>query len=166
MGAGSCKTIPIDASAFAASAGERTMLLGGCQRPLAKGFDFCQFERGATLPTLSMGFVNPADYAVSDCELGIFKTGSVNFPGTVEIDLAPLSEMINKKGFCILRVEVVERFKDPGDPNQLREIPLVGGFFIEMLQPGYKPIPADDVVAWCFTVKRTTSGRTTVTACK
>lgn len=155
-----------DSSAFALAAGEPTMILGGCQRPLTKGYDSCQIRENSQLPKLQMAFTSPAEYAISDCRLGIFHTGSVDQPGMVEVDLAPLDAQIKEDGFCILRVEAIERYPDPRDKNQLREIPLAGGWFIEVLDPDYIPSPPDQLVSWCYKVRRTNKGRTTVEDCR
>ena len=161
----SCSPLVIDSAAYALEAGQATMLLGSCQRPIAVGYDACWFERGSVLPKLQLMFMNPAEYAVSDCAYGIYKTGSIDEPGTVEIDLEPLNHQIAMSGFCLLRVEAREFFPDPNDENQMKAIPLAGGWFIEMFEPGYNPTPANAMVGWCYQVKRTTSGRTTVEDC-
>ena len=162
----SCSPLILDNSALALEAGQATMILGSCQRGLSVGYDACWFERGAELPKLQLAFTNPAEYAVSDCQFGIYETGSVSEPGVVEIDLAPLSTQLYEMGFCLLRVEAKEYFPEPNDPNQQREIPLVGGWFREMFDRGYNPTPADPMVAWCYKVRRTTAGRTTVEDCE
>ena len=142
------------------------MLLGGCQRPLAVGYDACWFEKGAKLPPVHMVFTNPAQYAVSDCNLGIYKTGSIDAPGSVDVPLDKLSVQLNAAGFCMLRVDVVEFYPDPGDDNQIRQIPLAGGWFIEMFEKGYMPVPPENLVGWCYIVRRTTAGRTVIAPCK
>lgn len=153
----------VDDSPLALSANQATMVLGGCARPLARGYDSCQLTDGSLLPTLSLLFMNPADYVVSDCEFGLFKTGSIEQPGVVEIDLAPLSLQINKSKLCILKVEAIERWVDESDVSH--PIPLAGGFFIEMFPPHYFPVAADTQTAFCLKVSRTTAGRTKVEPC-
>lgn len=162
----SCHVVPEDRSAYARGAGESTMAVGStCSRPLEKGFSACQLERGKTLPPLFLAFVNRAEYAVSDCELNLWKTGSIDSPKLIELDLAPLTAQVERNGFCILKIEAIEKFQDPRDKNQFHEIPLSGGFFIEVLEPGYFPVPSPDLNAFCqvYKIERTTKGRTTIT---
>ncbi len=163
----SCKHAIIeDSSAYAVKAGHSTMLLGStCKEPLALGYSSCPVKAGQKLPVLSLFFMNPAEYAVSDCELGVYKTGSINEPGEVKIDLAPLTGQIDQDHFCLLRIEAIERYPDPKDPKQLREIPLAGGFFVEQLDASFFPDPPDNVVSWCFKVKGTNKGRRKIEAC-
>ncbi len=165
-GVGSCAHIVEDTSAGALASGEATILLGGCEQPLRKGWEHCAVTRGKPLPILTLAFTNPADYAVSDCEFGIFKTGSVAAAQIVEIDIAPLAAQIAKVGFCLLKVEATERYPDPRDPKQLREIPLGGGFFVEAFDPGYLPVPPPQVTSWCYKVSRTNKGRALMETCK
>ena len=168
MACASCKvTVIEDSSPMALSAGHSTMLLGSnCQRPMALGYDSCPLRRGQTLPILHLFFMNPADYAVSDCELGIYKTGSMSGAGQADIDLSPLTSQIDRNRFCLLRIEAIERYPDPRDPKQLREIPFAGGFFLELLDDNYFPEPSDDVVTWCYIVKGTNKGRRKLETCK
>lgn len=163
----SCKvTVIEDSSAFAVSAGHSTILLGStCSEPMALGYSSCPIKTGQKLPILSLFFMNPAEYAVSDCELGVYKTGSISEPGEVQVDLAPLTWQIEKDHFCLLRIEALERYPDPKDPKQLREIPLAGGFFVEQLDAKYFPDPPDNVVTWCYKVKGTNKGRRKIEAC-
>ncbi len=163
----SCRSFVEDSSAFAASAGQATMLLGSsCSRPLALGYDACQIKKGQKMPTLTLLFMNPAEYAVSDCELGIYKTGSIDAAGEVEVDLSPLTSQVDKDHFCLLRIEVIERYPDPKDKKQLREIPLAGGFFVEQLADDFFPNPPDNVVTWCYKVSGTNKGRRKIEDCK
>lgn len=156
-----------DSSAYALKAGQSTLLLGStCSEPLALGYSSCPIRVGQKLPILTLFFMNEAEYAVSDCELGVYKTGSISAPGEVEIDLAPLTWQVDKDHFCLLRIEAVERYPDPKDPKQLREIPLAAGFFIEQLDPSYFPTPPDNLVTWCYVVKGTNKGRRKIEACK
>lgn len=168
LGASSCSTGPMamDGSAYALESGQATMLLGGCTRDLVIGYDACWFEKGATLPKLHMVFTNPAEYAVSDCNLGIYQTGSVAKAGVVDVSLAKLSTQLNETGFCMLRVEVVEYYPDPKDNSQIRQIPMAGGWFIEMFDKGYMAIPPKTLTGWCYIVRRTTAGRTVLAPCK
>lgn len=156
-----CQTLREDrGSSFARSAGESTIVLGGCSKPLTKGFESCQLERGKPLPLLQIAFLNPAEYAISDCELNLWKQGAVTQPTLLEIDVAELNDQIHRNGMCILKVETIERYPDPKNKTQFHEIPISGGFFVELLEPGYNPVPAPDVINWCYMVGRTTKGRT------
>jgi hypothetical protein len=163
----SCKVNVVeDSSAFAIEAGQATLLLGSdCSQPLALGYLSCPVRQGQNLPILSLYFMNPAEYAVSDCELGLYKTGAINTPGEVDIDLAPLTWQVDKNKFCLLRIEAIERYPDPKDQKQLRQIPLAGGFFVEQLDDSYFPTPTDNVVTWCYKVKGTNKGRRKIEAC-
>jgi hypothetical protein len=164
----SCKmNVVEDSSAFALKAGQSTLILGStCSEPLALGYSSCPIKVGQKLPTLFLFFMNPAEYAVSDCDLGVYKTGSISQAGEVQIDLAPLTWQVDKDHFCLLRVEAIERYPDPKDPKQLREIPLAAGFFVEQLDASYFPDPPDNVVSWCYQVKGTNKGRRKIEACK
>jgi hypothetical protein len=143
------------------------MLLGSsCSRPMALGYDSCQLVEGQGIPNLTLYFLNPAEYAVSDCTLGIHKTGSIDGPGEVQVDLSGLKDQVDKYHFCLLRIEALEKYPDPRDKNQLRQIPFAGGFFIETLDKDYFPVPSEDVISWCFTVKATNKGRRTLEKCK
>jgi len=166
LGVSTCSPLRIDTSVLAAEAGQATMLLGGCQNSIGLGYESCWFERGAKLPPLQLAFMNPAEWAISDCDLGIYQTGKTDSPGVVEIDLERLTWQIMEAGFCILRVEAREYYPDNNDQNQMIEIPLVGGFFIEVFKKGYNPTPSSEMVGWCYEIRRTTSGRTTVGKCK
>ncbi len=153
-----------DSSAFALASGDHTMILGGCQRPMVKGYDACQLRKSSSMPPLRLVFLNSAEYAVSDCNLGIFKSGSSG-PGEVLIDLSPLTSQIHAAGFCLLRVEAVEHYADPNSGNSIRDIPLAGGWFVEILDDAYLPIPAPQEVSWCYKVSRTNKGRTQIEDC-
>jgi hypothetical protein len=168
LAATSCKVKIIeDSSAFAARAGQSTVLLGSsCHKDLELGYGYCPIKKGAQVPPLKLYFFNAADYAVSDCQFGIFKTGSVNEPGEVEIDLSSLTDQVQKQHFCLLRIEAIERYPDPRDKKQFREIPLVGGFFIETLDDNYFPEPSDAVTSWCVKVSGTNKGRRKIEKCR
>lgn len=164
----SCKVNIIeDPSAFALEAGQSTMLLGSdCSRPLGLGYDSCAIRVDEKMPTLRLAFFNAADYAISDCNLGIHQTGSVSKQSVVDVDLSGLTDQVQKQKFCLLRVEAVERYPDPKDPTQLRQIPLAGGFFIEVLNKDYFPVPDDSVVSWCLKISGTNKGRRKIENCK
>ena len=163
----SCKTLPEDKSAFASAAGESTIVAGACGSEFNKGWPQCLLESGANfkMPTLRFVMTNPGEWAVGDCELGVFKTGAVEKAGLVEVDLAPLSAQALKDKLCILKIETRERYPDPRDSNQKREIYMRGGFFFEVVEPGYFPTPSNDMVAFCVKVARTTKGRTKIENC-
>jgi len=166
MGA-SCRTVlPEDKSAFAAEAGQNTIVLGACESDFNLGWGHCLLEKGASIPTLRFIMTNPGDWAVGDCQLGIYKTGAINAPGIVEVDLSGITAQAERMGFCILKIEAIERYPDNNDPTQSHQIPLKGGYFIELLDKGYLPTPAKDVIAFCVKVNRTTKGRTTIENCK
>jgi hypothetical protein len=116
------------------------------------------------LPVLSLYFTNPAEYAIGDCGGGIFHAGSGG-PGLVTVDLSPLSEQANRLGMCLLKVEAMEKYPDNRDSGQFHSIPITGGLFIEMLRPGFQPVPAEPVVGWCYRIGRTTKGRTKIEKC-
>lgn len=165
--ASSCRSLPEDrGSNFAHAAGARTVLVGGevylgfCSAPLSVGWASCQIEKGGTLPILRLGFLNPGNYAVSDCDMGILKSGAVDKPGLIEVDISSLSADLNRRGFCFLKVEAVERWGDN------REVPLAGGFIIEAYAPGFLPTPSTDLIAWCMKFGRTTKGRTISEPCQ
>lgn len=166
--AASCKhQIIDDASAYALSSGQATMLLGSdCGRPMELGYSSCQLRENEKVPMLTLGFMNAAEYAVSDCSFGIHKTGSIAQAGVVQIDLSGLTDQVQRYKFCLLRIEAIEKYPDPKDPKQVREIPFAGGFFIESLDKGYFPEPNDSVVSWCYKVSGTTKGRRKIEACK
>lgn len=159
--------MPEDSSAFAASAGQSTIVLGSCRSDFKLGWDQCLVERGMpTFPTLRFIMTNPGEWAVSDCGAGLYRTGSVAAAGIVEVDLAGLRAQAERTGFCLLKIETAERYPDPRDNNQFRTIPMRGGFFLEVVDPGYFPTPSNDVVAFCVKVARTTRGRTKIEQCK
>lgn len=159
-----CRSFPLDSGAFAAEAGQSTLVLGSCHGEWDMGWENCLFEKGGELPTLRFLMMNPGDWAVSDCSLGLFKTGAVTKPGVVEVDLKELSAQAEKTGFCVLKVEAIERYTNPR-ANLEHEIPIRGGFFLEMVQPGYLPTPSERQVAFCVKAYRTTKGRTVVARC-
>lgn len=163
----SCRHLPEDRSAYAATAGQSTIVLGACGADFNVGWGQCLLEKGSsTFPTLRFIMTNPGEWAVGDCELGVYKTGSQAAKGVVEVDLSGLKDQAAKNGFCVLKIETVERYPDPRDKNQKRNIYMRGGLFIEMVDPGYFPTPANNVVAWCVKVARTTKGRTKIEQCK
>ena len=142
------------------------MALGGCMKPLTTGWESCIIEKGAPIPKLRLFFTNPAEYFVSDCEFGVLLSGSVKEAGEVIVDTTPLAGQIAARRFCILDVEAVEHYPDQRDKSQKRSIPLIGGFYIQVVDPGYMPIPSPSVTAWCKTVRRTNKGRTVIEDCK
>lgn len=152
-------------SAFAAEAGQATMVLGGCERPLRVGHDACLYEKGKPLPTLRIVFLNPAEYFVSDCNFGILAQGAVDGPSTVEVNVDSLKADIEKQGLCILEIHAKEYFSDPGDPSQKRMIPFIGGWFIRAVEPGFFPTPPKAAINWCYKIQRTTKGRTIMEKC-
>jgi len=166
LGVASCQPKVEDSGPYALAAGNATMLLGGCERPMEMGYSVCQLQRGQKIPALKIGFTNPGEWAVSDCKGGFYKSGKTDSAGVVEVDLEGLSEQANRNGFCWLRLESTERYPANEDKNQLKSLAMAGGFIIEFLEPGYMPVPAQDVVAWCFKVERTTKGRTLVSKCR
>jgi hypothetical protein len=153
-----CKQVPIDKSQFALAAGQSTIVLGGCDKPLELGWSACRFTKGGQIPKLQIFFMNQASYAVSDCNMQIVSSGSTN-AGLVEIDLSSLQRDIEARGFCLLKVEAIEHW------GENRRYPLAGGFFIETFEPGYLPTPTIPEIAWCYKVARTTAGRTIVERC-
>lgn len=157
----SCKPIAIDSSAFALESGNRTVFLGSdnCGLPINIGYMACAVERGSKVPNLRIIFMNPGEYAVSDCRLGIYVTGSVPGPMEVPIDLSNLKNQLDEDGFCLLKVETKERFPDNSDSSQFHEIHMGGTFFLEAFAPGYMPIPSKTSIGWCARVGRTTKGR-------
>lgn len=166
IGAGSCQALKVDASPPAFISGQATMILGGCSKAMEMGYEVCQLTRGKPLPILRFGFLNPAEWMVTDCRGNVYKTGKTDKPGPVELDISSLQPDIEKAGVCWLRLESVETYPSPTDPSQPARIQLAGGFIIELLADGYMPIPTDSSVAWCYKIQRTTAGRTTVNKCK
>jgi hypothetical protein len=164
LGAAGCpKRVVEDAgSELALRAGQATVVLGSCERGFERGFSACQLRKGAPLPPLELLFLQPGDYAVSDCDFGILESGSAPEPGLVKIDLEKIDRVLQERGFCLLKVEAVERYPDARDPRQLHEVPVSGGFYLEALPDGYLPEPSDEVVAWECVVKGTTKGRRSV----
>lgn len=141
------------------------MALGGCLKPLTTGWDSCLIEKDGSLPQLRLFFMNPAEYMISDCEFGVFKTGSTK-GGEVLVDVSGLNNQVQSKKLCILDVEAIESFPDTKDPSQLHKVPLIGGFYIQVIDKGYMPIPDPNLLAWCKKIKRTTKGRTIIEDCK
>jgi hypothetical protein len=166
LGVASCQPKTEDDSELALVAGNATLVLGGCQRPWAMGYEVCQLQQGDKLPSLQMGFMNPGEWAVSDCSGNLFKTGATDKPGVVEVDLSALQMALDRRRVCWLKVEAKEYFQDPKDTSQRRTLALAGGFIVELLAPGYMPIPSEDFTAWCYEIRRTTKGRTSVGKCK
>lgn len=163
----SCKTLPEDKSAFASSAGESTIVLGACGAEFNKGWSQCLIESGSnfTLPVLRFVTTNRAEWAVSDCENGIFKTGSIEKAGLVEVDLKDLNAQALDRKLCILKIEVVEQYRDQRDKDQFHSVFMRGGLFVEVVDPGYFPTPTNDMLAFCVKVARTTKGRTKIEKC-
>lgn len=157
--AATCRHVVEDPSSFALANGDATMALGSsCTRGLELGYGACQLKKNQPMPELRLYFPNPAEYAVSDCELGIYATGSADVGETV-VDLKGLTAQVQKYGFCLLRIEAKERYPDPRADSQKREIPFAGGWFLEVLPDGYFPEPAEEVVSWCVKIKATNKGR-------
>ena len=154
-----------DPSRMALTAGDMAMLVGGCEKPLVKGYENCQIRRGGTLPVLSLHFLNPAQYAISDCLTQIYKRGKIDAAGTVSLDLAGITEQARRFGFCLIRVEAVEYYPDPRDPSQVRTIPMAGGFFIEVLDDDYIPEPTRALTSWCYIIRGTNKGRRSMQEC-
>jgi hypothetical protein len=173
----SCKAIPDDrSSAYAAEAGQSTIVLratrdattlGGCEADFKIGWGQCYLERHNAMPFPSLDFImtNPGDWAVSDCAAGIFQSGSMAQAGLVSVKLDALKTQAESQGFCILKIETIEKFPNPQDPNQTNNLFMRGGFFIEMVEPGYFPTPSAPDIAFCTKVERTTRGRTKVSKC-
>lgn len=165
VGASSCKPRVEDLAYGALASGNATMVFGGCSRPIAMGYEVCQLRKGQDLPVLQLAFFNPGEWAVSDCKGGFYKSGVANKPGTVEVDLSGLKSEASKYGVCWLRVETTERYPDAKDTSQRRSVPIAGGFIIEFLADGYNPSLPDDSAAWCYEIRRSTKGRTSVRSC-
>ena len=166
LGAASCKPRVEDAAPVALASGNATMVFGGCSRPLSMGYDVCQLRKGQELPKLEVVFFNPGEWAVSDCTGGFYKSGAVNEPGSVSIDLSGLKAQAARYGVCWLRLETTERYPDAKDESQRRSVPLAGGFIVEFLAEGYNPSLPDDSAAWCYEIRRSTKGRTSVKGCR
>jgi hypothetical protein len=163
-----CSQIPEDrGSSLAAVAGQSTAVFGGCSANFHLGWGNCMLPRGVSeFPKLKLVFTNPGSYAISDCELGIYKTGAVSAAGIEEVDLAGLKIQAEKNGLCVIKIEMTERYPDPRDKSQIHSLFLRGGFFLEMIAPGYLPSPPNSAIAFCVKVMRTTRGRTRVEKCK
>ena len=163
----SCRTIPDDKSAFASDAGQSTIVLGACETGFNLGWGQCLLEKGAaSFPTLKFIMTNKGEWAVSDCALGLYKTGAADKPGIVEVDLSALKSQLDAAGMCILKIETIEKYPDPRDKDQMRSIYMRGGLFLEQVDPGYFPTPSPDVIGFCVKVYRTNKGRTVLEACK
>ena len=163
----SCKTLPDDNSAFASNSGQSTIVLGSCSSDFSIGWNQCLIEDDANLkiPTLKFVTTNESEWAVSDCELGIYKTGSTKSADLVEIDLSDLSFQLKKNRMCILKIEIVEKYKDRRDQSQTHSIYMRGGMFIELIDKGFIPTPSPSAIAFCVKVYRTVKGRTIVETC-
>ena len=158
---GGCRTLVEDrSSSFSLAAGNRTAILGGCNQPPQIGWQVCQWERGSVVPPLRLYFLNPGNYAVSDCFNGMMTHGQASQGEEVIIDLARIAPDIERLGFCLLKIDVTERFGDG------REVAMAGGFVIELFDRGYIPSPPRSVVAFCRKFGRTTRGRTTSEPCE
>lgn len=164
--ASSCR-LPDDASASAAMAGQSTIVLGACGGDFNVGWSQCLLQKGSELPFPKLKFImtNPGEWAVSDCELGIYRTGSQGAAGLVEIDLSGLKYQAEKNGFCILKIETIEKFPSVKDRRQTTNLYMRGGFFLELIEPGYFPMPTPNDIAFCVKVKRTIKGRTVTEKC-
>lgn len=164
--AGGCNSLPVDKAAFAAEKGLRTALvstsLGSCGLSDV-GWKVCQMEEPTSLPKLQLFFMNPGNYAVSDCDHGLLKSDFVDGPGLVEIDLSPLLPSVQTRDFCFLQVEAEERWVDGGGNHH--SYPILGGFLIQTYERGYLPTPAREDIAFCYKVYRTTAGRTAMEKC-
>lgn len=166
VGCASCK-IPIDSSSLsAAEAGHSTLVLGSCAGGFNVGWADCLVERRSALPFPKLEFfmTNPGEYAVSDCELGVFKSGSAAAPELVSLDLESLKAQAERNGFCLLKVETIEKFVD--STGQTRRIFMRGGFFLELVEPGYFPTPGTPDIAFCYNIQRTSKGRTKIKPCR
>ncbi len=166
LGVATCHPKVEDSSEMALVANNATIVLGGCSRPWSMGYEVCQLSQGKPIPKLQIGFMNPGEWAVSNCTGGFYKAGTTPEAGIVEVDLSGLQGEADKYNVCWVRVEAVEYYSDANDKNQKRSIPIAGGFIVEFLAPGYMPVPAEDLVAWCYQVKRTTKGRTELGRCR
>lgn len=156
-----CQSVPEDrGSAFAAEAGDKTAVLGSCNLPPDLGWSVCRWERGTAMPPLRLYFVNGGQYAVGDCFNGILSQGSAGAGQVVEIDLSPIRADIERLGFCLMKVDMVERWGDG------RQTPLAGGFAVDLFDRGYLPTPPRDLVAFCRKFGRTTKGRTISEECE
>lgn len=164
----SCRVPEDRSSAYAAEAGKNTIVLGSCGADFNVGWSNCELERGSSepFPVLHLVMTNPGDWAVSDCSLGIYKTGAQAQAGIVDIDLTGLKAQAEHVGFCLLKIETNEKFPDPQAPGQTRTLYMRGGMFIEMIDPAFNPIPSQPDVAFCLEVARTTKGRTKTRKCK
>ncbi len=165
-GFGSCQPRKEDDSQLAIVAGQSTMVFSGCQKQIAMGYDVCQLTRGQKLPILELGFVNRAEFAVSDCLGGFYKAGKADKPGTVKVDLSGLQAQAERSGFCMLRLEAKEFYPSLQDATQEKSYVTAGGFIIEFLASGYNPVPSPATVGWCYKIQRTSKGRTLVEPCK
>lgn len=163
-----CATIqPDNSQETPVSAGQSTVVFGGCQGNFDTGWKNCLLTRGskAALQPLEIVFTNPGEWRVSDCQLGVYSEGSRNSPGIQTIALDPLRSQIEKSGFCIIKIETAEKHPAPTDPNQIMTTFHRGGFFIEAVNPGFFPTPTVDESAFCLKVYRTAKGRTKVDRC-
>ena len=86
--------------------------------------------------------------------------GQASLGEEVLVDLTRIAPDIECLGFCLLKIDVTERFADG------REVAMAGGFVIELFDRGYIPSPPRSVVAFCRKFGRTTSGRTTSEPCE
>lgn len=166
LGGATCQPVKEDPSQPALASGQATVLLGSdCQNPLEMGFTHCAITKGAAIPSLHLYFMNPAQYKISDCNLGNFVEGAVAIKaGEVVVDLSPLRSQI-ESSFCILKIEAIEFYPDPRDEKQTRQYPLAGGFFLESYEPGYFPTPPPAAVSWCYKISGTNQGRRKMEPC-
>lgn len=180
-GAASCRPVPEDPSESAARAGHATAVLGvdypppsddggavlgGCRSDLERGWKECLLERGAPVPKLQILFTNPGEWAVGDCNLQMLASGSAKAGEMATVDLSGIQTELDARGFCVLKIDAVEYYKDQHDSSQSHAVNLYGGMFLQSVEKGYLPDPAPMQVAWCYQVERTSKGRTTVKGCK
>ncbi len=156
----SSQKIKDDPSESAYAAGQSALVLGGCHAPFSIGFEVCNFEEGATLPIVQILFTNPAEFAVSDCDGGIYVTGATDHEAIVPIDLSKLSTAFNARGFCFIKIESVESYFDKTDQEHL--INERGWVILEAFKAGYLPHSLPQESSFCYKVSRTIKGRTTL----
>jgi len=160
-----CRSLPEDrGSALAAEAGNKTVVLGSCNQEPVVGWSVCRLERGGYYPPLRLWFVNPGNYAVSDCFNGIYVSGAARAGEMITIPMEQLSHEVESLGFCFLKVDTIERWED--ESGHKRSTSMAGGFVIELFDRGYIPTPPRDLVAFCRKFGRTTKGRTVSEKCK
>lgn len=117
-------------------------------------------ERGGPYPPLRVYFINPGNYMVSDCFNGVLTQGAARAGETVTIPLDSLTADMERLGFCLLKVDTIERWGDG------RSTALAGGFVVELFDRGYMPSPPRELVAFCKKFGRTTAGRILTEDCE